>query len=163
METTERGRIHPWVGKIHWRRAWQPAPVFLLENSMDRRVWQATVYGVARSQTWLKQLSTHTQGMWATMQLWSLEWLTIDQWDQPSPPKERRNWLALTLCFSTNYILTVLNIMERLPLSLIHPRSGKRHCYKHCYNSLFPLSIRWPVLSFQCQMLPFLDSLEESL
>ena len=23
----------PWVGKIPWRRAWQPTPVFLLENA----------------------------------------------------------------------------------------------------------------------------------
>ena len=27
-----RPRFHPWVGKISWRRAWQPTPVFLLEN-----------------------------------------------------------------------------------------------------------------------------------
>ena len=27
---------NPWVGMIPWRRAWQPTPVFLLENSMDR-------------------------------------------------------------------------------------------------------------------------------
>ena len=25
----------PWVGKIPWRREWQPTPVFLLENPMD--------------------------------------------------------------------------------------------------------------------------------
>ena len=30
-----------------------------LENPMDRRAWQATVHGVAESQTQLKQLSTH--------------------------------------------------------------------------------------------------------
>ena len=30
-----------------------------LENSMDRGAWRATVHGVARSQTRLKQLSTH--------------------------------------------------------------------------------------------------------
>ena len=38
-----------WVGKIPWRRAWQPTPVF----PMDRGAWQATVHGVAKSQTWL--------------------------------------------------------------------------------------------------------------
>ena len=27
-------RFDPWVGKIPWRRAWQPTPVFLLENPM---------------------------------------------------------------------------------------------------------------------------------
>ena len=31
-----------------------------LENSMDRGAWQATVHGVSKSQTRLKQLSTHT-------------------------------------------------------------------------------------------------------
>ena len=31
-----------------------------LENSMDRGVWQTTVYRVAKSQTQLKQLNTHT-------------------------------------------------------------------------------------------------------
>ena len=32
-----------------------------LENPMDRAVWCATVHGVAKSQTWLKQLSVHTE------------------------------------------------------------------------------------------------------
>ena len=27
----------PWVGKIPWRRAWQPTPVFLLEESHGQR------------------------------------------------------------------------------------------------------------------------------
>ena len=25
----KRYRFNPWVGKVHWKRAWQPAPVFL--------------------------------------------------------------------------------------------------------------------------------------
>ena len=25
-----------WVGKIPWRKAWQPTPVFSMENTMDR-------------------------------------------------------------------------------------------------------------------------------
>ena len=45
----QRCRFNPWVGKIPWRRAWQPTPVFLLENSMDR-AWQATVHGVTKNQ-----------------------------------------------------------------------------------------------------------------
>ena len=32
-----------------------------LENPMDGGVWQATVHGVAKSQTQLKSLSTHAQ------------------------------------------------------------------------------------------------------
>ena len=41
----------PWVGKMPWRRAWQPTPYPCLENSMDRGAWRATVHGVAKSQT----------------------------------------------------------------------------------------------------------------
>ena len=33
-----------------------------LENPMDRGAWRAMVHGVAKSQTRLKRLSTHTQG-----------------------------------------------------------------------------------------------------
>ena len=29
----------PWVGKIHWRRKWQPIPAFLLENPRDIFAW----------------------------------------------------------------------------------------------------------------------------
>ena len=29
-------RFDPWVRNIPWRRAWQPTPVFLLGNPMDR-------------------------------------------------------------------------------------------------------------------------------
>ena len=42
-----------WVRKIPRRRKWQPTPVFLLENSMHRGAWWATVHGVAKSRTWL--------------------------------------------------------------------------------------------------------------
>ena len=44
----------PWVGKIPWRRKWQPAPVFCLENPTDRGAWRAAVHGVAKSRTRLK-------------------------------------------------------------------------------------------------------------
>jgi len=29
--------FNPWIGKIPWRRKWQPAPVFLLGNSRGQR------------------------------------------------------------------------------------------------------------------------------
>ena len=34
-----RPRFDPWVGKISWRRKWQPTPVFLPEKSMDGGTW----------------------------------------------------------------------------------------------------------------------------
>ena len=30
-------RFDPWVGKIPWRRAWQPTPVFLPRESHEQR------------------------------------------------------------------------------------------------------------------------------
>ena len=51
-------RFNPWVGKIPWRRAWQPTPLFLLENSMDRGVWWAVVHGSKKSSTWLSNWRT---------------------------------------------------------------------------------------------------------
>ena len=50
----------PWVGKIAWRRAWQPTPYSCLENPMDREARQATVHRVPKSQTRLEWLSMRT-------------------------------------------------------------------------------------------------------
>ena len=54
-----RCRFDPWVGKIPWRRKWQPTPVFLPEESMDRGAWWVSVHRIAQSWTQLKQFSMH--------------------------------------------------------------------------------------------------------
>ena len=41
----------PGLGRFPWRREWQPTPVFLPENSMDRGARWAIVLGVTKSQT----------------------------------------------------------------------------------------------------------------
>ena len=38
-----------------------PLPYSYLENSMDRGDWWVTVYGIAKSQTWLERLNMHSQ------------------------------------------------------------------------------------------------------
>ena len=43
---------------MHWRRKWQPTPVFLPGESQGWGSWWAAVYGVAQSWTWLKRLSS---------------------------------------------------------------------------------------------------------
>ena len=40
-----------------WRRKWQPIPVFLPGNPMDRGAWKATVHGVAKSRTRLSDFT----------------------------------------------------------------------------------------------------------
>uniref|UniRef100_A0AC11DR17 Intraflagellar transport 80 n=1 Tax=Ovis aries TaxID=9940 RepID=A0AC11DR17_SHEEP len=53
----KRCRLDPWVGKIPWKRTWQPTPLFLPGESNGQR--SLAGYSV-KSQTGLKQLSTHT-------------------------------------------------------------------------------------------------------
>ena len=53
---------HDWVTSLftfmHWRRKWQPTPVFLPWESQDGGAWWAAVYWVAQSRTRLKRLSS---------------------------------------------------------------------------------------------------------
>ena len=76
--TEEPGRLqsmgslrvgHDWVTSLslftfmHWRRKWQPTPVFLPEESQGRGAWWAAVYGVTQSRTRLKRLSSSSSSI----------------------------------------------------------------------------------------------------
>ena len=52
-----RPGFNPWVGKVSWRRKWQPTPVSCLENPRDGGVWWATVRGVTKSRTRLSDFT----------------------------------------------------------------------------------------------------------
>ena len=71
--TEEPGRLqsvgslgvgHGWATSLsfftfmHWRRKWQPTPVFLPGESQGWGAWWAAVYGVAQRRTRLKRLSS---------------------------------------------------------------------------------------------------------
>ena len=43
---------------MHWRRKWQPTPVFVPGESLDGAAWWAAISGVAQSRTRLKRLSS---------------------------------------------------------------------------------------------------------
>ena len=45
---------------MHWRRKWQPTPLFLPGESQGQRSLWAAVYGVAQSRTRLKRLSSNS-------------------------------------------------------------------------------------------------------
>ena len=55
---------HDWATSLyfftfmHWRRKWQPTPVFLPGESQGWGAWWASVYGVTQSRTRLKPLSS---------------------------------------------------------------------------------------------------------
>ena len=60
---------HDWATSLslfifmHWRRKWQPTPVFLSGESQGRGSL-VVVYGVAQSQKRLKRLSSHSLSRW---------------------------------------------------------------------------------------------------
>ena len=47
---------------MHWRRKWQPTPVFMSGESQGWRAWWAAIYGVAQSRIRLKRLSSSSCG-----------------------------------------------------------------------------------------------------
>ena len=55
---------HDWLTSLslftfmHWRRKWQPTPVFLPGESQGQRSLLGAVYGVTQSRTWLTWLSS---------------------------------------------------------------------------------------------------------
>ena len=63
------GVRHDWATSLslftfmHWRRKWQPTPVFLPGEFQGRGAWWAAVYGVAQSRTWLKRLSSSSSSI----------------------------------------------------------------------------------------------------
>ena len=86
--TEEPGRLqstgllrvgHDWATSLslftftHWRRKWQPTPVFCLEHLRDGGAWWAAIYGVAQSQTRLNRLSSSSSSILMLSQkpLWS--------------------------------------------------------------------------------------------
>ena len=59
----KRCRFDPWVKKIPWRKAQQPTPVFLPEESHGQRSLAGYSPWVAKSWTRLKWLSIHTHNI----------------------------------------------------------------------------------------------------
>ena len=56
----KKGRFHPWVGKVPWRRKWQPGPVFLPGESLDQRNLVGLQSMGSHRVRHNKQLSMHT-------------------------------------------------------------------------------------------------------
>ena len=60
MDTTERASLSLFTF-MHWRRKWQPTPVFFPGEFQDGGSWWAAIYGVTQSQTRLKRLSSNSR------------------------------------------------------------------------------------------------------
>ena len=80
----------PWVGKIPWRRAWQPTPVFLSgESHGQRSLAGCGPWGHKKSRTWLKWLSRKPSEdeLCPCMEIRVLRrvretWIKVERWDR---------------------------------------------------------------------------------
>ena len=97
----KRCQFDPWVGKIPWRRAWQPTPVFLPGETHGQRglAGYLLVQRVSKSQMWLKWLTTHACKEWYTSQLNNSKW-----WDHQTSDE-----LLLHFCFELRGPLQIWN------------------------------------------------------
>ena len=59
--TCKRCRFDPWVGKIPWRRVWQPTPVFLPRESHGQRSLVGYSPWGHKESDMTERLSTHSQ------------------------------------------------------------------------------------------------------
>ena len=66
----KRCMLDPWVGKISWRRAWQPTPVFLLGKSHGQRSLMVYSLWITKSQTRLKWFSMHAMFQQRYLMVW---------------------------------------------------------------------------------------------
>ena len=73
---------------MHWRRKWQPTPVFLPGESQGWRSLWAAIYGVAQSPTWVKRLSSSSIASLVTQMVKNLPamwetWVRSLGWEDP--------------------------------------------------------------------------------
>ena len=88
-------RLSPWVGKIPWRRAWQPTPVFLPGESHGQRSLAGySPWGHTESDT-TERLSIHAH-LYCSR---TLQGLAAD-FIQPPPPRGHKFALAVLGMFS---------------------------------------------------------------
>ena len=139
MPTHKKHGFDPWVGKIPWRRAWQPTPVFFPGESTGRGASRVTVHGVTESRTRLKRLTTRSQSAWK----------------QQMPKQRKAPWIPLFLLKAGDAVPC-----ERCPpsswrkgtLSSSGVGSGKEfHTNKPYWNNYYiPLASPHGLLSHHC-------------
>ena len=119
--TEEPGRLqsigslrvgHNWATSLslftfmHWRRKWQPTPVFLPGQPRNRGAWWAAIYGVTQSQTRLKWLSSSSIEMiiWFlsfNLLIWCITLIDVCIFENPCIPGINSTWsccMSFLLC-----------------------------------------------------------------
>ena len=136
---------------VHWRRKWQPTPVFLPGESQGREAWLAAVYGVAQSRTRLKwRSSSSSSGQESVRKKWSSHhsqqkslkcstWMQFQKWqnDLSSFPRQTiQHHSNLSLCLLKDDAVKVLHSLcqqickLRLEKVSFHSNPKERQCQR---------------------------------
>ena len=93
---------HDWATSLslftfmHWRRKWQPTPVFLPGESHGQGAWWAAVYGVTQSRTRLKWLSS------SLFHVWRLSFFLPSPWGMQDLSSLTWHWTSVP-CIASNH------------------------------------------------------------
>ena len=151
----KRPKFDPWVGKIPWKRAWQPTPVFLLGESHGQRSLAGYIHRVAQSRTWLKWLSM----TWHGTGISSVQFSHSVVSDSATP------WTAA--CQASLSIINSQSLLKLMSIEWVMPSNHLILCHPLLLPpSVFPsirvfsnesaLCIRWPKYwSFSFSISPY--------
>ena len=149
---------------IAWRWAWQPTPVFLSGESMDRGAWWATVHGVAKSRTQLNDFPFHFKfiegidvRVWCKITSLEEVWWT----DFMMSPMIPISWCSCLISSSSLLLLLLLSHFSRVqlcatPQTAAHqaPPSLGFSRQEHWSGLPFPS----PILTPECALIIWLAS-----
>ena len=145
LQSMGSGRVrHDWATSLslftvmHWRRKWQPTPVFLPGESQDEGAWWAAVYGVAQSRTRLKRLSSSSSS--SMLQKIYFKVYSFQMWRITSFSKESRSFslgISFWMCFKEIPLVCLTSCMFNLAHSKNSSHSESAPCQlKTSYQSL---------------------------
>ena len=141
---------------LHWRRKWQPTPVFLPGESQGRGSLVGAVYGVAQSWTQLKRPSSRMLSLKMFRMEWTpmwLEGLRVDLLDGRNEPDNRfegfsssvvnikhHSHLPSLFIYKDKFTL----LLGRLHLTI--SRDDFAHCFSHLCISAVLFSVSFPFI-----------------
>ena len=108
---------------LHWRRKWQPTPVFLPGESQGWRSLVAVIYGVAQSRTRLKWLSSSNSSIWKDVQhlnVRKMQTKTTVHWQYFGDKRRPFGWLVLFFFPTSLLIRPTLSFPYCLHKFLLH-------------------------------------------
>ena len=156
---------HDWVTSLslftfmHWRRKWQPSPVFLPGESQGWGAWRAAISGVTQSRTRLKRLSSMLRSgifcWWhslsLTLYLFHLVYFSLTSKSMVSPASPQHFSLLPVQRFFNTKSKKECGSKKKMPfprkvvlwMSQIH-FFHSNHYLKSDPHYLLPWSLKWP-------------------